>query len=36
MAAAGIAAFIFGIISGMGALKRYNKLKDQEREWTND
>ena len=35
MAAAGIAAFIFGIISGMGALKRYNKLKDQEREWTN-
>ena len=35
MAAAGIAAFIFGIISGMGALKRYNKLKDQEKEWTN-
>ena len=35
MAAAGIAAFVFGLISGANALKRYQKMKDQEREWTN-
>ena len=35
MAAAGIAAFVFGLISGANALKRYTKMKDQEKEWTN-
>ena len=35
MAVAGIAAFVFGLISGTNALKRYQKMNDQEREWNN-
>ena len=34
MGAAGIAAFVFGLISGANAIKRYQKMKNQEREWT--
>ena len=35
MGAAGIVALVFGLISGANALKRYTKMNDQEKEWTN-
>lgn len=33
--AAGIAALIGGIASGVNAIKKYNKMKQQEKEWAN-
>ncbi len=33
--AAGIAALAGGIISGINAVKKYKKMKDQEKEWAN-
>ena len=33
--AAGIAALVGGIISGINAVKKYKKMKDQEKEWAN-
>ena len=33
--AAGIAAIAGGIVSGINAIKRYQKMKEQEREWSN-
>jgi len=31
----GLAAFVGGIISGMNAIKRYKKMRNQEKEWSN-
>ena len=36
MGIAGIASSVFGIISGIGAVRRYQKMKDQEKEWANE
>ena len=36
MGIAGIASSVFGIISGIGAVKKYQKMKNQEKEWTNE
>ena len=33
--AAGIAALVGGVISGINAVKRYQRMKEQEREWAN-
>ena len=33
--AAGIAALVGGIVSGLNAIKRYKKMKEQEEEWKN-
>ncbi|MBQ4046287.1 MAG: DUF3592 domain-containing protein [Lachnospiraceae bacterium] len=33
--AAGIAFFVAGIISGMNAIKRYRRMRNQEKEWAN-
>lgn len=32
--AAGIGACVVGIVSGVNAIRKYNKYKEQEREWT--
>ena len=34
MIAAGVAALAVGIVSGVRAIKRYNKMKQQEEEWS--
>ena len=34
--AAGIGACVAGIVSGVNAIRRYNNMKAQEREWTNE
>ena len=33
---AGLAAFIGGIVSGVNAIKKYNKMKEQEKGWANE
>ena len=33
---AGIASLVGGIISGLNAIKRYKKMKEQERSWANE
>lgn len=35
MLAGGVAAIVGGIISGINAVKRYNKMQEQEKEWAN-
>ena len=35
MIAAGIVAIVGGVLSGMNAVKRYNRMKQQEKEWAN-
>ena len=32
----GIVAFVSGIISGIKSIKRYKKMKEQEKEWANE
>lgn len=34
--AAGVACFVGGIISGLNAIKKYKKMKEQERSWANE
>ena len=36
MIIAGIASLVAGIISGVNAIKRYNKMKEQEKGWANN
>ena len=33
---AGISSLIGGIMSGINSIKRYKKMKEQERGWTNE
>ncbi len=34
MVAVGVVAFAGGVVSGANAIKRYQRMKEQEKEWT--